>query len=579
LPVTRTSLAHAAAAALLLLLPSPGWAAAEVAIDPVSGSEISTAAPAEPSISGDYLAGIWASQHQDLRAASRFLLVVQAANPTDDALRSATFLTAAAAGVMGEAIRLAPEIAEGDQAKGIARLVLLADDAANDRWSDAQSQARELQAQGITGATRSLLLAWTTLEPGGLAAAQMELDALAPLSSLGVLYHLHRALLADAAGDKAAAAADYDKALAASEQRSVRLVLLIANFRARNGDMAGATALLGEYMTQQPGSAIVADSLAALEAGAVPAPIVANAREGLAEVFFQVGSILAQDSASDSALVEAQLARHMKPGFDAAAVLLGELAQKRKQRLDAIDAFDDVAEGSPYHSTAALGLAEEFYYTGKIDEAAAELQALTDSRLHDFVPPYRLGNLFRAERRFPEAVVAYETAVKRLPAITQQHWSMLYYRGIAYERTGAWIAAEADFRKALELEPEQPQVMNYLAYSWVERQENLDEARQMLLRAVELSPTDGFIVDSLGWALYKLGDFPASVEQLEHAAELEPAEAVINDHLGDAYWMVGRKREARVQWNRALSLAPSPDLDEGKVRAKLDQGLPDTAQQ
>lgn len=579
MPVTRMTLARAAAAALLLLLPAEGWGAAETMVDPVSGSEILTAAPAEPSISGDYLAGIFASQKQDLRAAARFLLVVQAANPEDAALRSATFLTAAAAGVMGEAIRLAPEIAEGDQAKGIARLVLLADHAANGRWAEAQTEARQLQSQGITGATRALLLAWTTLEPGGLAAAQKELDALAPLSSLGVLYHLHRALLSDAVGDLPGAAAEYDLALTSSEQRSVRLVLLVANFRARNGDLAGAKTLLADYMVEQPGSAIVADSLAALEAGTVPAPVVASAKDGLAEVFFQVGSILAQDSASDSALIEAQLARHMKAKFDAAAVLLGELAQKRKQRLDAIDAFGAVDESSPYHSTAALGLAEEYYYTGKIDEAVAELQALTDSRTHDFVPPYRLGNLFRAERRFPEAVVAYETAVKRLPGITPQHWSILYYRGIAYERTGAWVAAEADFRKALELEPEQPQVMNYLAYSWVERQENLDEARQMLVRAVELSPSDGYIVDSLGWALYKIGDFPAAVVQLEHAAELEPAEAVINDHLGDAYWRVGRKREARVQWHRALSLAPAPDLDEAAVRAKLDQGLPDTAQQ
>ncbi|HKY96170.1 MAG TPA: hypothetical protein VJL84_12735, partial [Kiloniellales bacterium] len=357
--VTRRLSLRAAAAALLFFLPSQGWAAAETMIDPVSGSEILTARPAEPSISGDYLAGIFASEQQDLRAAARFLLVVQAANPEDAALRSATFLTAAAAGVMGEAIRLAPQIAEGDQAKGIARLVLLADHAVQGRWADAQAEARQLQAQGITGATRALLLAWTTLEPGGLAAAQVELDALAPLSSLGVLYHLHRALLSDAAGDKAAAAADYEQALAASEQRSVRLVLLIANFRARNGDMAGAKALLGDYMTEQPGSAIVADSLAALEAGAVPAPVVANAQEGLAEVFFQVGSILAQESASDSALIEGQLARHMKPSFDAASVLLGELAQKRKQRLDAIDAFSAVPEDSPYHSTASLGLAEE----------------------------------------------------------------------------------------------------------------------------------------------------------------------------------------------------------------------------
>jgi len=577
--ILRRTFQRAAAAALLLSLPLPVSAAAEVMIDPVSGSEIATAPPADPSIAGDYLAGMYASDRQDLRAAARFLLVVQAANPDDAELRSATFLTAAAAGVMGEAVRLALEIPEGDPAKGIARLVLLADHALNQRWAEAQAEARQLQASGVTGATRALLLSWTTLSTGGLAAAQAELQPLSQLTSLGVLYHLHRALLADAAGDKAAAAADYEQALVASEQRSVRLVLLVSNFRARNGDIEGAKTLLREYAEAAPGSAVVADSLAGLEAGTVPAPVVADARQGLAEVFFQVGSILAQDAASESALVEAQLARLMNPSFDAAAVLLGELSQKRKQRRDAIEAFGAVAEGSPYYTTAALGLAEELYFTGKIDEAVAELQALTDKRPLDFVPPYRLGNLLRAERRFPEAVTAYEAAVARLPAITRQHWSMLYYRGIAYERTGAWTEAEADFRKALELEPEQPQVMNYLAYSWVERQENLAEAQGMLVRAVELSPRDGFIVDSLGWALYKLGDYSGAVVQLERAAELEPAEAVINDHLGDAYWRVGRKREARVQWQRALSLAPSPDLDETKVRAKLAEGLPDVAQQ
>jgi len=578
LSATRTSFARAVAAALLLSLPLPASGAVETLIDPRTGSELLTSPPMEPSVAGDYLAGIHASEKQDLRAAARFLLVVQAADPQNAELRSVTFLTTAAAGVMGEAIRLAREIPDGDPARGIARLVLIADHAMHDRWADAQAEARELQNQGVTGATRALLLAWLTL-PEGNDAAQMQLEPLAQLTSLGVLFHLHRAMLSDAAGDMVAAASAYEQALASSEQRSVRLVLLVANFRARYGDVAGAEALLSDFLVGTPGSAIISDSLAALQAGTVPPPIVASARDGLAEVFFQIGSILAQDSASDSALIEAELARHMRPTYDAGAVLLGEILQKRKQRRDAILAFSSVGPDSPYHSTAALGLAEEFYLSGEIDKAVAELQELTDTRPRDFVPPYRLGNLFRAERRFPEAVTAYETAVARLPAIAQQHWSMLYYRGIAYERTGAWIAAEADFRKALELEPEQPQVMNYLAYSWVERQENLDEARAMLLRAVELAPRDGYIVDSLGWALYRLGDYASSVEYLERAAELEPAEAVVNDHLGDAYWQVGRKREARVQWNRALSLAPAPDLDEAKIREKLDRGLPDSAEQ
>ena len=572
------SFARGAAAAFLLWTQTQeAGAAAETLIDPTSGSELQTVQPAAPSLAGDYLAGLVASQRLDLRAAARFLLVVQAASPDNVELRRLTFFTAAAAGLVGEAARLAPQVAADDPENGIARLVLLGDAAARDDWTTAESRSRELQQSGVTGAARSLLLAWTVLPTRGLEAARQELAPLGQLASLAVLHHLHLALLSDAGGDTATAAQEYEKALVSSEQRSVRLVLLVANFRARNGDLAGAKALLSDYLKDAPGAAIVADSLAALQNSAPPQAVVANAREGLAEVFFQVASILAQDEASDSALVQGQLARHLKPGFDAAAVLLGELAQKRAQRGEAIDAFAAVGPQSAYYSTAVLGMAEELYRSGRIEEAVVELQALTEARAHDFVPPFRLGNLFRAERRFADAVGVYETAVARLPQILPQHWPVLYYRGIAYERTDAWVAAEADFRRALELEPEQPQVMNYLAYSLVERQENLGEARAMLLRAVELAPRDGYIVDSLGWALYRLGEFAGAVEQLERATELEPAEAVINDHLGDAYWRVGRKREARVQWRRALSLAPAQDLDEAKVREKLVQGLPDTA--
>jgi Flp pilus assembly protein TadD len=154
----------------------------------------------------------------------------------------------------------------------------------------------------------------------------------------------------------------------------------------------------------------------------------------------------------------------------------------------------------------------------------------------------------------------------------QRHWPLFYQRGIAYERSKQWDKAEADFLKALELEADQPLVLNYLGYSWVEMGRNLDRAQAMIEKAVEQRPEDGYIVDSLGWVLYRLGNFPGAVEHLERAVELRPVDPVINDHFGDALWMVGRKTEAQFQWKRSLSFKPE-EKDAERIRQKLAKGL------
>src|SRR5690606_33991930 len=138
-------------------------------------------------------------------------------------------------------------------------------------------------------------------------------------------------------------------------------------------------------------------------------------------------------------------------------------------------------------------------------------------------------------------------------------WTLFYFRGIAYERAKQWDKAEADLLQALALFPEQPHVLNYLGYSWVDQGMHLDEAMDMIARAVELRPNDGYIVDSLGWAHYRLGNYEEAVRELERAVELRPEDPVINDHLGDAYWKVGRRLEARFQWAHARDLDPEPD--------------------
>jgi Flp pilus assembly protein TadD len=207
------------------------------------------------------------------------------------------------------------------------------------------------------------------------------------------------------------------------------------------------------------------------------------------------------------------------------------------------------------------------------NESQAMLREIAAEHPDDPDPLSELGDILRRREKYVEAVAAYDQAIARIGALQPRHWRLLYARGIALERSKQWPRAEADFLQALEFEPDEPFVLNYLGYSWVEQGKNLDKAEEMIRKAVELRPSDGYIVDSLGWVLYRLGRHEEAVVHLERAAELKPEDPVINDHLGDAYWAVGRQREARYQWQTALASDPEPELKTA-IEQKLEQRLP-----
>jgi Flp pilus assembly protein TadD len=209
---------------------------------------------------------------------------------------------------------------------------------------------------------------------------------------------------------------------------------------------------------------------------------------------------------------------------------------------------------------------------GRVDESIAALRDTVAAYPRSIEAHTSLGDMLRRDSRFAEAGAAYDGALALVAHPEQRHWPLFYQRGIAFERSDQWPRAEADFLKALELEPDQPLVLNYLGYSWVEMGENLAEAQAMIEKAVEQRPGDGYIVDSLGWVLYRLGDFAGAAEQMEKAVELKPADPVVNDHFGDALWMIGRRFEARFQWKRALSFEPE-ETDAERIRRKLATGL------
>ena len=301
-------------------------------------------------------------------------------------------------------------------------------------------------------------------------------------------------------------------------------------------------------------------------------PLVHDARGGLAEALLGAAAALPQRDNGDAALIFARLALFLHSELDPARFLIGELLDESDRLEAAVDAYRSIPAGSDYAWAAQLRAASDLADLDRYDEAIAALSAMRDERPERIDAASALGDVFRIDERYEEAAAAYDIAIGRIAAVENRHWRLFYVRGIAFERLGEWPKAEADFLRALELEPDQPLVLNYLGYSWVEQGRNLDEAKTMIEKAVELRPDDGYIVDSLGWVAYMLGDFEEAARQLELAVELVPGDPIINDHLGDAYWQVGRLNEARFQWRRVLTLEPEDELAD-QVRRKLANGL------
>jgi Flp pilus assembly protein TadD len=352
----------------------------------------------------------------------------------------------------------------------------------------------------------------------------------------------------------------------------LRMVEVIAGFFERRGKTEEAQSLYRDYATENPDSYYGEMLVKRAKEGRKAPPVAANGREGLAEALFHFGSALQQDRNADIALVLGRLALYLKPDLPVAQVMVANILDAQRRYEEANQVYQSISPKSWLTWSSRLRVAANLEAMEKIAEAEAALRAMAKELPDRTDALLQLGSLMRAKERFAEAVTVYDDAVKRMAKAEQRHWTLFYARGIALERSKQWSRAEADFLRALELQPDQPYVLNYLGYSWVDQGINLDRGMEMIRKAVEQRPTDGYIVDSLGWAHYRLKNYDKAVEHLERAVELRPVDPTINDHLGDAYWQVGRQIEARFQWQRAQGLKPEPDLAAQIVR-KLREGL------
>lgn len=524
---------------------------------------------------GSYLAGRFAQEAQDYGAAADYFLVSLDGDPQNSELLEEAVKALVGAGRVEEARTVARRLVEVEPAAAGAHVVLALGELKEGRYEAAEARLAPLEPQGLNGFVIPLLRAWVA---AGQGRTDHALEALAPVGQqqgFEAIYQLNVGLINESAGRPGPAGEAFTKALASADTPPFRLVQIAGGFYERSGQGEKAQDLYRDFATDNQGSSLLEPILERIAAGHPAEPVVGNPAEGVAESLFNLASALSQERLYEAALLYTRLALDMRPDFPVAQILLGDVMVGQGHFAEATEAYRGVKPGSPFYWAARLRIANSLGEQEKIDEAAAEFERLAAERPERADALVELGNLMRSHERFEEAVDAYDRALERIGAPDQRHWTLLYYRGVALQRSDQWPRAEADFLKALKLEPDQPHVLNYLAYTWVERGENYDRALGMLKKAVSLRPDDGYIVDSLGWVYYRLKRYEEAVLELEKAIELRPNDPVINDHLGDAYWRVGRRHEARYQWHRALSFKPDAE-QVAPIQAKLQKGLDTT---
>ncbi|MCR0985519.1 tetratricopeptide repeat protein [Roseomonas populi] len=515
---------------------------------------------------GAYLAGRLAANESDAGVAADALLAALGAEPDEPEILTRAFNAAVMDG-RPEAVRLARRLPESQ----LAALLLAGTDAQAGRWERAEARIRALPRQGSAQILQPLLLAWAQAGRGSPDHALATLRPFLESGPLRGVAALHGAMIADIASRPRDAERMIRIAVAETEEPNLRLTTIAAGILARAGREVDGARLFDAMAMGADDIALAAGPAArqaALSGRAVASPV-----EGMAEAQVALGAALRGQGAPELSLILARLALRLRPGFAPAQILAAESMADERHVAGALAVLEGISANDQMAPFAALRRAALLGRLGRGEEAVALLRRLAGTYPEAPQPQVAVADMMRREGRGAEAVAAYGTAIGRLGQPGAADWPLFLSRAMAREQAGDWPGAEADLRQALSLSPEQPVLLNHLAYGWVERGTRLQEAKGMLERAVAARPQDGNIADSLGWALFRLGDLKGAITWLEKAAELESRNSVINDHLGDAYWAAGRHAEARFQWRRALGLDPEPG-ETGRLEAKMRDGLP-----
>lgn len=527
-------------------------------------------AKADNGQAGAYLAARQASIRNDFAESAKWFDRVLLSDPTNPALLEGAVAAHLALGQITEAATIGRVLLTSGKSNQIASLAVLT---ANARSGDFDQILTDLAAGNTIGAVIDrLLAAWAKVGTGNMTAALADFDAIIATSGTGAFGNYHKALALASSGDFEGAdrlLSTPDAAPALQLRPAVLALVQILSQLERNPD---AIALIDRSFGTRLDPWMF-DTRRRLVAGETLAfDTVRNATDGMAEVFFTLATALNDQADQTNVLLYVRAATALRPDHVEAQLMAAGILDKLERFDLVIDVLAAVPATDPAFATARIGQADAAIKLGSTDEALAILKDLVALKPEDILAQIALGDALRRQDRCDLAISAYSDAIALVPNPAPGNWPLFYKRAGCRFQNDDWPGAEADFRRALALAPDEPRLLNELGYSYVDRGENLAEALEMIERAVAASPETGYIVDSLAWAYFRLGRFAEAVAPQEKASRLMPVDPIVTDHLGDIYWMVGRKREAQFQWRRALSFNPV-EKEKPRIQRKIEVGL------
>lgn len=522
-----------------------------------------------PGLAGSFLSGRFAKQNQDLKEAAHYVRETLSHDPNNELLQQEAIRVFLLAGEVDDAMKLAHTLEKPTNNDPLVASLLMLEALKTNDFARASTVIEHASSTGLFGLIRPVMQQWLAVAGG----QTMTVDMKATIDKAGFFapfINYHSALMNDVLGNAAAAREAYGKANIDPAVTPYRVIEATANFYARQGKLEEAQALYDAYASANPQSSLIPEKLTSDQP---IKPLVGDAKQGIAELFFTTASILFGEDATQDTFLYLRLALELRPNLPPAQLMLANLYEQTGDYKQAIATYDIIPEGSVFYRRAQVRKALNFEALGEKEKAFALLDTLSARYPNDATALITKGDMERDAKKYEQAAESYSQAIARTEPLDASDWPLLYARAISYERANQWNKAEADFTRALKLQPDQPDVLNYLAYSWLTMNKNIDQAREYLEIASAQRPDDAHIIDSVGWSYYLAGNYKMAVEKFERAIELMPDDVTVNDHLGDAYWQVGRQIEARYQWERALTFKPDEQAEK-LLRDKLANGMP-----
>lgn len=516
---------------------------------------------------GNYLAGNFAQKQNDWDKASDYISRVLEKEKDNYSMLKHAMVLAMGAGDAERAVGLADDVLKNEPNDLLATLFKTAENFKLEKYDSVKENLKAIEKDSIAAFIVPVLYLWADTAKG-----EFKTDNLGKNT-----FFIYQAMMASDYVDKPQKALAFANDRFSLSSTDVRDIERIGDYYAKLGAKDNAIQLYELLVKEKFASEKTKKKLAALKnnqpiADLLDIPVIKTPKDGSAQIFLSMAEILLREQSFDSALIFTRISLYLNPELNDSKMLLGRILTQDGQYDDAIAIYKTIPKKDKNHVLAQRGIANLLVEKEQNDDAIKILEGIYNEYA-DLDAIIQIGDIYRYEENYDKAVKAYTRVTEKFDTVPEDYWHVLYARGMAYERLKKFKKSEEDLLAALDFRPEHPFLLNYLGYSWADQGINLDRAMEMINKAFEIKPDDGYIADSVGWVHYKVKNYDAAIEFLETAVELLPYDATINDHLGDAYWQVGRKNEAKFQWQRAINNAKENETElKEKIIAKLDQG-------